>query len=536
MFAVRHSPLWILALILISAGAVLVLGFLFARESRVVTIEQDRAPLSRFTSELLKEVESLDDLYESRLLDVRDRIGSGENTLHVASAFREIVGAEQAIIVPREGSLVSLDLRETDRSEPLPRTLRKGENGFGNGITFDFDELERGAFLSGFYWLERPGEALHFATMLDYDTAFVLRIKKAAAIRAADEWLVSWAPDVFAPVQASGITASVHGPLNNVIVSTGAVTGSEPPNLILPVSSVFGEWSVSSHPKTEVVTSYSLPVMIGSSALAVVLVLAGVFGFTQQCRAVRLAEQRVSFVNRVSHELRTPMTNILLNVDLLEDSVAEGNVVAAKRLGLVKEEAGRLSRLLENVLCFSRREKRKGSQEAPGQTLRVVPCSIAGIIDAVLDQFGPTLLRKNIKVLKGELETPPVVLADQDALMQIISNLISNVEKYAAAGGALEFFVETSETGKAVILSVMDRGPGVPRSDASKIFRPFERLSEATKEGVSGTGLGLAIARDLAESMGGSLEIDFEQRGEGEGACFVLTLPRSADNIVRIAS
>ena len=131
MFSARHSPVWILALILISAGAVLVLGFLFARESQVVTIEQDRAPLSRFTSELLKEVRSLDDLYESRLLAVRARIASGGNTLLVSSECREIVGAEQAIIVPREGDFVLLDLRGADRSVSLPRPVKKGDEGVG---------------------------------------------------------------------------------------------------------------------------------------------------------------------------------------------------------------------------------------------------------------------------------------------------------------------------------------------------------------------------------------------------------------------
>lgn len=534
MFSARHSPVWILALILISAGAVLVLGFLFARESQVVTIEQDRAPLSRFTSELLKEVRSLDDLYESRLLAVRARIASGGNTLLVSSECREIVGAEQAIIVPREGDFVLLDLRGADRSVSLPRPVKKGDEGVGGGMILDFDDLERGCFVSGFQWLDRPGYELHFAMMLDDDTAFVLRIEKAAAIHAADDWLASWAPEVFGPVQASGITASVESPLKQLIASAGSVEEDSSPNLILPVSSVFGEWRVVSHPQTEVVTNYNLPVMIGASALAVVLVLAGVFGFTQQLQAVRLAEQRVSFVNRVSHELRTPMTNILLNVDLLEDSVEESNRIAAKRLGLVREEAGRLSRLLENVLCFSRRDKLKDTQDEPGQTLRAVPCSMVEMIDAVLDQFGPTLSRKHIRVVRGDLSGSDLVVADRDALMQIISNLISNVEKYAAAGGSLEFVMGVSEMNDAVVLSVIDSGPGIPRSDAAKVFRPFERLSEATKEGVSGTGLGLAIARDLAESMNGSLEIDFERRGEG--ACFVLTLPKTAKNIVSIAS
>ena len=88
------------------------------------------------------------------------------------------------------------------------------------------------------------------------------------------------------------------------------------------------------------------------------------------------------------------------------------------------------------------------------------------------------------------------MLADPDGLRQIFGNLLSNIEKYAAAGGLAR--ITLSEQNGELILLVSDGGPGIPERDHERIFQPFHRLDDRTREGVTGTGLGLAIARDLA--------------------------------------
>jgi len=271
-------------------------------------------------------------------------------------------------------------------------------------------------------------------------------------------------------------------------------------------------------------------VLIAAAALALFLAIEGIFGFTYQQRAVKLAEQRVSFVNRVSHELRTPLTNILLNIDLVSDSMPEGPNAksATRRLGLIRDESSRLSRLLENVLTFSQR----GKSHAP----RITSCDPTEIVRDVVVQFSASLDRKQLSAKIIEPTHPVHALADQDALSQIVSNLISNVEKYAP--GTDEFSIEISESAndKSVLISVIDRGEGISKDNASRIFQPFTRLNEKTTEGVSGTGLGLSIERDLAEKMNGTLKLIPRK----DGAHFQLTLPSAtaseATNIIPLSA
>jgi len=227
-----------------------------------------------------------------------------------------------------------------------------------------------------------------------------------------------------------------------------------------------------------------------------------------------LAEQRVSFVNRVSHELRTPMTNIMLNLDLALDSV-EANTMASQRLNLVHEEIGRLRRLLENVLTFSRR-----GQKDVGLSMRAL--GVAEEVGKVLELHRGGLRDQGIE-FQLELSDELVVRADQDGFAQILGNLFSNVEKYG--GSDSEMIVRAFDDGEQVVIQVEDSGAGVSSGSREKIFRPFTRLSDRTNEGVSGSGLGLAIARDLATEMEGSLVCRARVDGE-PGACFELRLPR----------
>ena len=119
---------------------------------------------------------------------------------------------------------------------------------------------------------------------------------------------------------------------------------------------------------------------------------------------------------------------------------------------------------------------------------------------------------------------------DADLAAQVLANLVSNVEKYAAGGGRLVIRGEADKQGclGQVSLRVADAGPGIPDSSRERIFQPFVRLSQRVDEGVSGTGLGLSIARDLARRMGGDLRLE----SSDEGAVFVFSLPLAPGNVV----
>jgi signal transduction histidine kinase len=105
---------------------------------------------------------------------------------------------------------------------------------------------------------------------------------------------------------------------------------------------------------------------------------------------------------------------------------------------------------------------------------------------------------------------------DADAVEQILGNLLSNVEKYAAGSG--EVLVTVNDDGS---VKVQDHGPGVDATDSERVFEPFYRSRSDLTEGVSGTGLGLSIARALAEAQNGSLRLV----AADSGASFVLQLP-----------
>jgi signal transduction histidine kinase len=284
----------------------------------------------------------------------------------------------------------------------------------------------------------------------------------------------------------------------------------------------FGLWQLLSWDGWETHHSYHTPTLAASAALALLVALLGIGIFVQQRLALKRAAQRVSFINRVSHELRAPLTNILLNVDLAADQVDEPTGEIARRLALVQEEGRRLSRLIDNVLTFSRREQ--GRLQLHPQS-----CVPSDVIAAVIEQFAAALERRSIHVeLEGGVAEACVF--DPDAFAQILTNLVSNVEKYAAEGGFLG--IRSRLDGNRLIVAVSDHGSGIPARDAEKIFRPFHRLHNEVNEGVSGTGLGLSIARELASRMGGTLQL----LPSDTGAVFELTIPvesnaKATDNV-----
>ncbi|MEN9358661.1 MAG: hypothetical protein RL095_196 [Verrucomicrobiota bacterium] len=251
-----------------------------------------------------------------------------------------------------------------------------------------------------------------------------------------------------------------------------------------------------------------LPCILGG--LLFILVTAALLSLELR-RRLREARQRVSFVNQASHELRTPLTNIRLYAEMLAESPEIESPAEQARIGVISAEAERLSRLVDNLLSFSRSER--GS-------LEIHPVSISPLpgLERCLASFRPLLERKDIAIT-CHWETETAFLHDPDALAQIFANLLSNVEKYVPAGAGCR--IRCAFEAGDFVLRVEDDGPGVPLACREKIFEPFFRLSERVDEGASGSGLGLSIARRLAELHGGSLRV----LPSGRGACFELRLP-----------
>ena len=230
------------------------------------------------------------------------------------------------------------------------------------------------------------------------------------------------------------------------------------------------------------------------------------FLYREQTREMRLAEKRVQFVSQVSHELKTPLTNIRMYAEMLESQVEDAEQ-PKRYLQVITDESKRLTRLISNVLNFS---------HSPRIHKREVDAD--EVIRQSIEHFKPSFTAKQI-VLNTELNANNKLQTDPDILEQILNNLLSNVEKYAASGKRLDINSEIKSN--QFVVRIRDFGSGISRGERKQIFKPFYRIEGKITEGVSGTGIGLTIARQQAEYLGGSLEyIDVN-----EGACFELKLP-----------
>jgi signal transduction histidine kinase len=247
----------------------------------------------------------------------------------------------------------------------------------------------------------------------------------------------------------------------------------------------------------------ALTMGVSLGALALIVSALAVYFFRESGRDAREARQRVTFVNQVSHELKTPLTNIRMYAELLDDELGDADERQRRYLGVIVSESQRLSRLIGNVLSFARGQRRKLS-------VRPAPGRIDETVRAVVDQFLPGLRTAGFEV-DLDLGADGVCSFDADALGQMVGNLISNVEKYAAGGKWIG--VASRRAGDRAEILVTDRGPGIPPHQAQRVFEPFVRLSAEVVEGVSGTGIGLHIARDLARLHGGDLTLEGGERG-----------------------
>jgi len=254
--------------------------------------------------------------------------------------------------------------------------------------------------------------------------------------------------------------------------------------------------------------------------LIAVLVLAIGMGSLLIVRSLRaeltLARQKTDFVSNVSHELKTPLTSIRMFSEML----AEGRVRDADKqrsyLNIITAEAARLTRLINNVLDFSRMES--GEKQYHFQ-----PCDLTGVVRTTAQSFRPHLEANGFTFTCDLPDLAITVRGDADALAQVLVNLLSNAEKYS--GGRKEITLEMARRGSPlpmVEVRVLDRGSGVPPGSEEKIFEKFYRAHDSLSSGIPGSGLGLTLARQIARAHGG--EVTCEAR-PGGGSAFILRLP-----------
>ena len=225
---------------------------------------------------------------------------------------------------------------------------------------------------------------------------------------------------------------------------------------------------------------------------AILLGLAALYRMTSV--VLRYAEQRSNFVAAVTHELKTPLTAIRMYGEMLRDGIVPSEAKRAEYYRHITAESERLTRLVNNVLEFSRLEK--GSRNVSLE---------AGDLGATVREVA-TLVRPHVEGAGFALDVHvepalPAVRFERDALMQILFNLVDNAVKYADGAAPKSVELRCTRDGGTVRLTVRDHGPGVPASHLARIFEPFVRADNELTRRTTGTGLGLALVRGLAERM-----------------------------------
>ncbi len=363
-------------------------------------------------------------------------------------------------------------------------------------------------FLSGSGWIEEPGRPLAWWRGDERSTVILLLDQKAASEVVAKDLKERFGQN---SLTADRGYFSWLGPSNTLWMEIGNKSQQTRPDEVFRHVSRFGDWTLQRSYPVRVQTKYRAEVLMAAFTSAVLLLGIGIPIAWHQRKATQRAEQRVTFVNQVSHELRTPLTNLLLNTDLALDSLTIDEGKVRRRLGLIREETSRLSRIVDNVQTFARMEQGKS-------VMQKSVCDLEKVLQELRENFAPLFKRKSI-TCHYHCEALSNIYLDSDGFAQILSNLLSNVEKYA--GESAQAQVSIFREANSLITEVEDNGPGISPAAKPRIFLPFERADSRVSEGVSGTGLGLAISRDLAEQMGGKLQL----LPTREGAKFRLTLP-----------
>jgi signal transduction histidine kinase len=224
-------------------------------------------------------------------------------------------------------------------------------------------------------------------------------------------------------------------------------------------------------------------------------------------------EQQKQFVSDASHEMRTPLSIISGEIEVaLKKHRSAGEYRSA--LVSTKEEADRLSGLVENLLFLAGSDKKSRS-------MKTEPVDITDLINSVVNALRPISRDKQITIsLDTDDVSAPVVLGNPILLRQLFFNIIHNAVNYSSKKGCVT--ISLKETGSDTSIAVRDSGPGIAQKDQERIMERFYRV-DASRSDKKGHGLGLAIAKVIIDAHRGNLRVD---SALGKGSVFTIILPK----------
>lgn len=232
-------------------------------------------------------------------------------------------------------------------------------------------------------------------------------------------------------------------------------------------------------------------------------------------REKEISQMKSDFVSQASHELRTPISAINAYTEMLLDSEAQDEAGRQEFYKIIKGEAERLSRMIDNMLNISRIEAGIVSVERS-------EVDFLKVLGEVIETMQAPAKEKQIMLVAKNGPLIYTAEADRDLVYQMMMNLVSNAIKYTPGGGRVTVSVENDDTTRSVLVTVADTGLGIPPDAIDKIFDKFYRI-ENYKRVAKGTGLGLNLVRHIVETVhGGRVGVTSEV---GMGSKFWFTIP-----------
>ena len=225
---------------------------------------------------------------------------------------------------------------------------------------------------------------------------------------------------------------------------------------------------------------------------------------------------RQDFVANASHELKTPLASIKAYTETLLDWALHDETVNARFLERIDEQVERLNQLILDLLSLARIESAQ-------ETFEHNPLVVVPVVESCVEAHRGRAEAKNLtsSSIRDGLDDDAEVLADEEAIRQIVDNLIDNAIKYTPEGGSVA--VSCWGDHDEFCIEVADTGIGIPRDDLPRIFERFYRVDKARSRELGGTGLGLSIVKHLVQSIGGQIDVTSRL---GSGSRFTVHLPR----------
>lgn len=228
----------------------------------------------------------------------------------------------------------------------------------------------------------------------------------------------------------------------------------------------------------------------------------------------KLELSRREFVANVSHELRTPLTTVKSYAETLMDTPFDDVKVQNRFLGVIAQEADRMTRIVRDLLTLSRLDEKRPDPVVP----EVI--NLSAFVGDIVERMTISAREKKQNITYKQMNLVPDFFANRDKLEQVIINIISNAIKYTPEGGKIDVY--TGKIYSDVYIKVVDNGIGIPKENLPRIFERFYRVDKARSRDTGGTGLGLAIAKQIMEEMGGGITLTSEAN---KGTEVTITVP-----------